>query len=46
MTGNNPKIDLVNINAHTKFGQILSMSCQDMEWKRNSEGNPDICQGP
>ena len=25
MTGNNPNLDLVNINAHTKFGQILSI---------------------
>ena len=23
MCGNNPNLDLVNINAHTKFGQIL-----------------------
>ena len=28
MTGNDPKLDLVNINAHTKFGLILSIcSC-------------------
>ena len=25
MTGNNPNLDLVNINAHTKFGQIRSI---------------------
>ena len=24
MTGNNPKLDLVDVNVHTKFGQILS----------------------
>ena len=24
MTGNNPKLDLVNVDVHTKFGQILS----------------------
>ena len=36
MTGNNPKLDLVNINAHTKFGLILSISSQDIERKQNS----------
>ena len=25
MTGNNPKLDLVNVDVHTKFGQILSI---------------------
>ena len=25
MTGYNPNLDLVNINAHTKFGQTLSI---------------------
>ena len=36
MTGtcNNPNLDLVNINAHTKFGQILSISSQDIEWNQ------------
>ena len=29
MTGNNHNVDLVNINAYTKFGQILSI--QDIE---------------
>ena len=29
MTGNNPKLHLVIINAHTKFGQILSISSLD-----------------
>ena len=41
MTGKNPKLDLVNINAHTKFGQILSISSQDIGRKRNFEGNSD-----
>ena len=31
MTGNNPNLDLVNINAQTKFGQILSICSQDIE---------------
>ena len=46
ITGNNPNLDLVNINAHSKFGQILSISSLDFEWKQNSERNSDINQGP
>ena len=42
MTGNNPKLDLVNVDMHTKFGQILSICSQDIERKRNS----DVSQGP
>ena len=42
MTGNNPKLDLVNVDVHTKFGQILSICSRDIERKRNS----DINQGP
>ena len=42
MTGDNPKLDLVNVNVHTKFGQILSNGSQDIEWKQNS----DVNQGP
>ena len=42
MMGNNPKLDLVNVGVHTKFGQILSIRSQDIERKRNS----DINQGP
>ena len=42
MTGNNPKLDLVNVDVHTKFGQILSIHSQDIERKRNS----DVNQGP
>ena len=41
-TGNNPKLDLVNVEVHTKFGQILSIRSQDIERKRNS----DVNQGP
>ena len=40
--GNNPKLDLVNDDVHTKFGLILSFQSQDIERKRNSEVN----QGP
>ena len=42
MTGNNPKLDLVNDDMHTKFGPILSIHSQDIERKRNS----DVNQGP
>ena len=42
MTGNNPKLDLVNVVVHTKFGRILSNLSQDIERKRNS----DVNQGP
>ena len=42
MTGNNPKLDLVNDDVHTKFGWILSICSQDIERKRNS----DVNQGP
>ena len=42
MTGYNPKLDLVNVDVHTKFGRILSMRSQDIERKRNS----DVNQGP
>ena len=42
MTGNNPKLDLVNVDVHTKFGWILSIRSQDIERKQNS----DINQGP
>ena len=42
MMGNNPKLYLVNVDVHTKFGQILSICSQDIERKRNS----DVNQGP
>ena len=42
ITSNNPKLDLVNVDVHTKFGQILSIGSQDIERKRNS----DVNQGP
>ena len=44
ITGNNPKLDLVNVDVHTKFGQILSIRSQDIERKRNSDVN--ILLGP
>ena len=42
MTGNNPKLDVVNVDVHTKFGQILSICSPDIKRKRNS----DVNQGP
>ena len=46
MKGDNPNLALVNINANTKFGQILSISSQEFERKRNSEQNSDNSKGP
>ena len=42
MMCNNPNVDLVNMNAYTKFGEILSICSQDIERKRNF----GINQGP
>ena len=36
------KLNRVNVNVHTKFGQILSIHSQDIERKRNSDAH----QGP
>ena len=41
-TLNNPKLDVININAYIKFGQNPFRHSQDIERKRNS----DIIQGP
>ena len=42
MTGNNPKVDVVNVDVHINFDQILSICSRDIERKRNS----DVNQGP
>ena len=42
MTGNSPKLDPVNVDVHTKFGQILSIHSPDIERNQNS----DVNQGP
>ena len=39
---NNPKLDLVNMNAYFKFGEILLICSKDIERKRNFGVN----QGP
>ena len=35
----NPNLDVFNINAYAKFGQIPSITFQDIEWKWNSDIN-------
>ena len=42
MTGNDPKLDVVNVDVHTKLGQILSIRSRDIKRKQNS----DVNQGP
>ena len=42
MTCNNPKLDLVNINAYIKFGENMFSSSQDIKQKQNF----GINQGP
>ena len=42
MTGNNPKLDHVNVDVHINFGLILSICSRDNERKQNS----DVNQGP
>ena len=38
---NNPNVDLINMNAYLKFGEILSICSQDIEQKRNNDGMTD-----
>ena len=42
MMCSNPKLDLVNMNAHIKFGENLSIGSQDNERKQNF----GVSQGP
>ena len=46
MICNNPNLDLINTNAKSNFGKIISFCSQDIERKRYSEQNSDINQGP
>ena len=39
---NNPIVELVNMSAYVKFGEIMSICSQDIEWKPNFGVN----QGP
>ena len=38
---NNPNLDLVSLNAHTKIGKILSICSQDIEQKQNYDQQND-----
>ena len=40
MMRNNHKLDLVNVDAHKKIGQILTICSQGIEQKQNSDINP------
>ena len=42
MMGDNPKLDHVNVDVHTKFGQIVSVCSRDIEWKTNSDVNQGL----
>ena len=42
MTGNNPKLDLINVDVHAKYGQILSIRSQGIEQKQNSDVNQGL----
>ena len=42
MTDKNPKLDVVDINACITFGEILTISSQDIEWKRKSYINNSV----
>ena len=42
MRANNRNLDLVNMNAYIKFGEILSICSQDIEQKRNSGVNQGL----
>ena len=42
MKGNNIKLDLVSVDMHTQFGQILSICSRDIERKRNSHVNQGL----
>ena len=39
--GNNPKLDLVNVDVYAKFGQILLIRSQDIERKRIVHGKTE-----
>ena len=41
----NPKLDLANINAYTKFGEILLICSQEIEQKRDSEHKSRVISG-
>ena len=42
MTGNNPKLDLNNVDVHINIGQILSICSRDIKRKQNSDVNQGL----
>ena len=38
---NNPNLDLVSIDAYRKFGKILLICSQDIDWKLNYDWRND-----
>ena len=46
MMYNNPKVDLVNINAYIKFDEILSICSQDIELKSRTNPRRMLCNNP
>ena len=42
ITGNNPKLNFVNVDVPTKFVQILSIHSQDIERKLYSDVNQGL----
>ena len=40
MMGNNPKVELVKVDLHIKFGQILYIYSQNIEQKLSCGGTP------
>ena len=43
MAGNNPcKVDLVSMNANTKFNEIVSIGSQDIVRKQNYDGMTEL----
>ena len=42
MTGDSPKLDHVNVDVHTKFSQIVSISSRDIERKQSSDVNQGL----
>ena len=45
ITGNNPNLDLVNMNEHFRFGEILPILSQDIVQKQNSDINRGLNSG-
>ena len=41
MTCNPSKLDRMSINACTKFGEILLICSEDIQWKRKPDGQTD-----